>query len=42
MNDNEKVVFRDFLQIIGYYSHKPTKGKHQGLINILKKISTMM
>ena len=27
MNDNEKLVFRDFLQKTGYYSRKLTKGE---------------
>ena len=36
LNDNEKVVFRDFLQNTGYYSRKPTKGKPSGLDNYIK------
>ena len=31
MNNNEKIVFRDFLNITGYYTRKPTKGKPSGL-----------
>ena len=27
LNDNEKVVFRAFLQNTGYYNRKPTKGR---------------
>ena len=37
MNDNEKIVFRDFLQKTGYYSRKLTKGKPSGLDNYVKK-----
>ena len=36
LNDNEKVVLRDFLSKIGYYSRKPTKGKPSGLDNYIK------
>ena len=36
MNDNEKVVFRDFLNKTGYYSRKPTKGKPSGLDKYIK------
>ena len=36
MNDNEKVVFRDFLNKTGYYSDKPTKGKPSGLDKNIK------
>ena len=36
LNDNEKVVLRDFLSKTGYYSRKPTKGKPSGLDNYIK------
>ena len=36
LNDNEKVVLRDFLSKIGYYNQKPTKGKPSGLDNFIK------
>ena len=35
LNDNEKVVLRDFLSKTGYYSRKPTKGKPSGLDNYI-------
>ena len=31
MNDNEKLVFRDFLEKTGYYNRKLTKRKPSGL-----------
>ena len=36
LNDNEKVVLRDFLSKTGYYNRKPTKGKPSGLDNYIK------
>ena len=36
LNDNEKVVLRDFLSKTGYYNRKPTKGKPSGLDNCIK------
>ena len=36
LNDNEKVVLRDFLSKTGYYNRKPTKGKPSGLDNYNK------
>ena len=36
MNDNEKLVFRDFLNKTGYYSRKRTEGKPSGLDNYIK------
>ena len=36
LNDNEKVVLRDFLSKIGYYNRKPTKGKPSGLDNYIR------
>ena len=42
MNNNEKIVFRDFLNKTGYYTRKPTEGKPSGLDNFIKLISTMM
>ena len=36
LNDNEKLVFRDFLQNIDYYSRKLTKGKPSGLDKYIK------
>ena len=36
LNDNEKVVLREFLSKTGYYSRKPTKGKPSGLDNYIK------
>ena len=36
LNDNEKVVLRDFLSKTGYYSRKPTKGKQSGSDNYIK------
>ena len=36
LNDNEKVVFSDFLQNTGYYSCKLTKGKPSGLDKYIK------
>ena len=36
LNDNEKVVLRDFLSKTGYYSRKPSKGKLSGLDNYIK------
>ena len=36
LNDNEKVVLRDFLSKIGYYNRKPSKGKPSGLDNYIK------
>ena len=36
LNNNEKVVLRDFLSKTGYYNRKPTKGKPSGLDNYIK------
>ena len=36
MNDNEKLVFRDFLLNTGYYSRKLTKGEPSGLDKNIK------
>ena len=36
LNDNEKVVLRDFLSKTGYYNRKPSKGKPSGLDNYIK------
>ena len=36
LNDNEKVVLRDFLSKTGYYSRKPARGKPSGLDNYIK------
>ena len=36
LNDNEKIVLRDFLSKIGYYNRKPTKGKPSGLDNYIR------
>ena len=36
LNDNEKVVLRDLLSKIGYYSRKPTGRKPSGLDNYIK------
>ena len=36
LNNNEKVVLRDFLSKTGYYTRKPTKGKPSGLDNYIK------
>ena len=36
LNNNEKVVLRDFLGKTGYYTRKPTKGKPSGLDNYNK------
>ena len=36
MNDNEKLVFSDFLNKTGYYSRKLTKGKRSGLDKYIK------
>ena len=36
MNNNEKIVFRDFLNKTGYYTREPTKGKPSGLDNYIK------
>ena len=36
LNDNEKVVLRDFLSKIGYYNRKPSKGAPSGLDNYIK------
>ena len=36
LNDNEKVVLRDFLSKTGYYSQKPTRGKPSGFDNYIK------
>ena len=36
LNDNEKVVLRDFLSRTGYYTRKPTKGKPSGINNYIK------
>ena len=36
MNDNMKLVFRDFIQNTGYYNSKLTKGKPSGLNKYIK------
>ena len=36
MNNNEKIVFKEFLNKTGYYTRKPTKGKPSGLDNYIK------
>ena len=36
LNDNDKIVLRDFLSKIGYYNRKPSKGKPSGLDNYIK------
>ena len=36
LNDNEKVVLRNFLSKTGYYSRKPLRGKPSGLDNYIK------
>ena len=36
LNDNEKVVLRDFTSKTGYFYRKPTKGKPSGLDNYIK------
>ena len=36
LNDNEKLIFRDFSQNTGYYSRKLTKGKPSGLDKYFK------
>ena len=37
MNDQDKVVFRDMLQKIEYFNHKPTKGRLSGRDKYIEK-----